>query len=108
MHRKILKAPDSFIVDHINHNGLDNRKANLRLATHSQSACNRRKSSAKTWSKYKGVSWRISDKRWSAAIGINNRAKWLGLFTDEISAAKAYDAAARKYHGEFASLNFEY
>ena len=107
MHRKILKAPKQYCVDHINHNGLDNRKANLRLATRSQSACNRRKTSTRTWSRYKGVSWRIHDKRWSAEIGINRKHKFLGLFRDEAAAAKAYDAAARKYHGQFAVLNFE-
>ena len=107
MHQQILEPPAGFCVDHINHNGLDNRKANLRSATHSQNCCNRRKTSARTWSRYKGVSWRIHDKRWTAAIKINGQTRFLGRFRDEVAAAKAYDAAARKYHGQFAALNFE-
>jgi len=107
MHREIIKAPDCFCVDHINHKGFDNRKVNLRLATPSQSCCNRRKTSTGTWSRYKGVSWRIRDKRWSATIAINRSSKFLGVFRDEIAAAKAYDAAANKYHRQFAVLNFK-
>jgi len=107
MHRKILKAPDNFTVDHINHNGLDNRKANLRLATRSQSSCNRRKTATPTSSRYKGVSWRICDKCWAAEIAINGTCKFLGRFRDEVDAAKAYDAAARKYHCQFAVVNFD-
>jgi len=107
MHQQILNPPAGFCVDHINHNGLDNRKANLRLATHSQNCCNRRKTSTGTWSRYKGVSWRIHDKCWTAAIKINSQTKFLGRFRHEVEAAKAYDAAAHKYYGEFAALNFE-
>jgi len=107
MHRWLIEVPPSCCLDHINHNGLDNRRANLRPATISQNCCNRRKTSSKTWSRYKGVSWRIRDKRWSAEIKIAGNSKFLGLFRNETSAAKAYDAAAGKYHGRFAVLNFE-
>ena len=108
MHRQILHSPDHLVVDHINHNGLDNRKANLRLATRSQNNFNRliikRKGSS---SKYKGVSWNKDSKKWLARIHVNGRYEFLGSFKDEIQAAKAYDKAAKKYHGEFASLNFK-
>jgi hypothetical protein len=58
-------------------------------------------------SKYKGVSWNERQKRWHARIQVNNQSRSLGFFKDEVEAAKVYDAAASKYHGEFAALNFE-
>lgn len=94
------------ICDHINHNGLDNRKANLRLATHRQNLCNRRNTALKAASRYRGVSLHKNTKRWTARIKVYGKTKYLGLFDDEIDAAKAYDAAARRFHGVFASLNF--
>ena len=107
MHREIMKAGDREFCDHINRNGLDNRKANLRLATRSQNAWNRRKAKIESRSKYKGVSWYNRGKRWNARIHVNRKEKFLGIFADEIEAAKAYDAAARKCFGEFAQLNFD-
>jgi hypothetical protein len=107
MHREIMKAGNEEFCDHINHNGLDNRKANLRLATRSQNAWNRRKSKVKSRSKYKGVSWYNKDERWSVRIQVNRKQKFLGIFADEVEAAKAYDRAAQKYFGEFAELNFK-
>jgi hypothetical protein len=108
MHREILRVPDGMLVDHINHNGLDNRKANLRPATHSQNCRNRtyinRKNSS---SKYKGVTWHRHTKKWYVRIRHNNKRKTVGLFHDEIQAAKAYDEATRKFHGEFAVTNFK-
>lgn len=93
--------------DHINHNGLDNRKANLRPATRAQNSYNRKKYANNSYSKYKGVSFKKKGQKWSAQISINNKMKFLGYFHREKDAAKAYDAAARKLHGEFASLNFK-
>ena len=107
MHRDIMQAGQGEFCDHVNHNGLDNRKVNLRVATRSQNAQNRRKPNVKSKSKYKGLSWNKRDKRWWARIQVNGRQKFLGLFEDEAEAAKAYGRAARKYHGEFAVLNFE-
>jgi hypothetical protein len=107
MHREIIKAPDNLFVDHINLNGLDNRKANLRLATKTQNSQNVPKTKRKTSSKYKGVSYQTRDRVWRAKIKINRRDKNLGSFKNEIDAAKAYDRAARKYFGEFARPNFK-
>ena len=107
MHREIIKASDGEMCDHINHNGLDNRKVNLRLATRYQNAWNRRKPNVNSRSKYKGVSWNERQKRWHARIQVNNQSRSLGFFKDEVEAAKMYDAAAQKYHEEFAVLNFE-
>lgn len=96
-------------VDHINGNGLDNRRANLRLCTHAQNMMNRRKFKNST-SKYKGVSiWK--NKRgeasgWTVNLYANRKQVHLGIFSDEIEAARAYDTAAKKHFGEFARLNF--
>jgi len=61
---------------------------------------------AKTSSKYKGLSYHAGQRKWSAAIRVNGQYKYFGLFQNEIEAAKAYDEAAKKYHRDFAVLNF--
>jgi len=96
---------DGTVIDHINGSGLDNRRANLRLATIAQNAWNAKKRNP--LSGYKGV-WFVSDKGlWRAAIVCNRRRIHLGYFRDKCAAARAYDIAARKYHGVFANLNFK-
>ena len=106
MHREVCKVADDMLVDHINHNGLDNRKANLRPATWAQNIRNRKKYFDKSRSRYKGLVWDRYSNKWRARICLNRTQIQLGSFDDEIEAAKAYDRAAKKYHGEFASLNF--
>ena len=106
MHREILKPPRCLFVDHINHNGLDNRKANLRFATRTQNNWNRIHHKQNSSSRYKGVAWHKHTKMWAARIGVNGRRIALGYFDNQIDAAKAYDKAAKKHHGEFAVLNF--
>jgi hypothetical protein len=105
MHRCLIKVPPGHVVDHINHNGLDNRRANLRPASRAQN--NRYSKKRKnTRSKYKGVSFYSREKQFVAKITTDGNTVTLGYFNDEVLAAKAYDKAARTYHKEFAYLNF--
>lgn len=92
-------------VDHINHDGLDNRRCNLREATKSQNAHNMRSNLGVT-SSYKGVSWYKRDSTWEAKIKTDGQYRFLGRFADEEAAARAYDAAALAAWGEYAYLNF--
>jgi len=104
MHRVITDAPAGLIVDHINHNGLDNRKANLRLATLAQNARNSRR--RRNRSGYKGVCYAGNRGKYRAAIWHDKKRIHLGYFNSKITAALEYDRAAKKYHKDFASLNF--
>ena len=106
MHREIMNFPAGLLVDHKNNNTLDNRRANLRVATSSQNLANRRRDKSKNSSPFRGVCFRKHRTRCSAQITVNGKSICLGSFDSEIDAAKAYDNAAKKYHGEFARLNF--
>ena len=105
MHRQIMNAPKGIVVDHINRNGLDNRKANLRFATVSQNNWNSRKGFNCGSSKYKGVSWSKDKKKWAVWLSVNKKNKQFGYFDDEKEAARVYNEVAKKHRGEFAVLN---
>jgi hypothetical protein len=101
LHRLLLGITDSkFVTDHINHNTLDNRKCNLRKATHSENMWNRKLNTNNT-SGYKGVSFYKDSKKWGANINQNNFHRFLGLFETPEAAASAYDKAAKELHGDF-------
>lgn len=104
MHRVILEPPTKMNIDHINHDGLDNRRCNLRCVTYSQNNVNRIKK-AKATSRFKGVRLDKRDGKWQARLGINGKQICLGNFSEEIDAAHAYNKAAHKQWGEFALLN---
>lgn len=109
MHRFILglKKGDSKIVDHINGDGLDNRRENLRVCTKSQNQQNQKPRHTRR-SKYKGVGYYVRDRKWRARIVVEGKDIELGKFSCETCAAITYDEAAEKYHGEFAWLNREH
>ncbi len=106
MHRQIMSLPQGLFVDHINRNGLDNRRANLRAVSLQQNNFNKQKQSGEYTSKYKGVMlWKRTGK-WQTCITYKGKHITLGYFDDEESAARAYDTKARELFGKFAYLNF--
>lgn len=101
LHRLIMRAKKGMDVDHINGDGLDNQRCNLRIATRTQNLANMKPRHGK----FKGVSF---DKRrwsWKSYISVNNSYVHLGCFATAEGAARAYDAAAVKLHGDFARTN---
>ena len=104
MHRVIMQPMRGLQVDHINGNGLDNCRCNLRICTSAQNQHNYR--SRKGLSKYKGVSWHRGAKKWQATIQANKKRIHLGCHDIEEDAALAYDKAALHFFGEFARINF--
>jgi hypothetical protein len=104
MHRLLMGAQKGHDIDHINHNGLDNRRCNLRACTRSENMANVRK--YRGMSCYKGVSWSNKNSKWQATVCANGKQHFLGTFINEADAAVAYDNAAQKLFGEFAFTNF--
>jgi hypothetical protein len=106
LHREIMNPPAGVLVDHKNGDALDNRRDNLRLATYAQNAYNKKKTRAKTSSRFIGVCFSKKTGKWTAYLRFEGKRIWLGQFDNEIDAAKAHDKAAIEYHKEFARLNF--
>lgn len=107
MHRVVMERklgeglPEGFLVDHINHDKLDNRRSNLRLVTRSQSQMNRRRQSNNK-SGVTGVNWEIRDKKWHSRIKVAGKTVHLGYFDDFNQAVAARKKAEEEYFGEFA------
>jgi hypothetical protein len=105
MHRLITNNINTKMqTDHLNGNGLDNRKINLRICTTSQNSMNRGLQINNTTG-FKGVNYDKFSNKFRAQIRVNNIYKNLGYYIDPKDAARAYNEAAIKYHGEFANLN---
>ena len=100
MHRALMSAPGDMQVDHINGNGLDNRRANLRLATVVQNAMNRGPQSNNT-SGFKGVTWEKRRLLWRAKIRIDGKERHLGYFPTREDAHSAYAKASATHYGAF-------
>ena len=105
MHVVIMGRVTGKEIDHRNGNVLDNQRHNLRHCTHAENMRNSARQSNNT-SGYKGVSWSRVAKKWQVQIKYNSVKISLGYFFCLIKAAEAYDAGAKKYHGEFANINF--
>jgi HNH endonuclease len=102
LHRIVMKAPKGMVVDHIDGDGLNNRKSNLRICLNKNNVKN--SCSRKGVSSFKGVCKTVSGK-WRSYIAPDRKQIHLGIYTDEIEAAKAYNKAALKYFGKYALLN---
>ena len=105
MHRLILNAPKGVMIDHIDGNGLNNQKNNLRFCTNAQNQYNSTKNRTGKTSIYKGVDFCKKTQKWRAHIKINKRKIYLGSFFTEVGAAIAYNFASIECHKEFANLN---
>ena len=101
MHRLILGLEKGELADHINHNRVDNRRVNLRIATDTQNAQNKSKMKNNT-SGFIGVYWNKNRQYYQAYIQVNKKHIYLGKFIDPQVAFKSYRKASKQYFGEFA------
>ena len=105
LHRLIMNPPDNMVIDHINGNGLDNRKSNLRITTQAKNNRNARKRKNAITSEYKGVHYDKRSNKWIAQIQINKKKIHLGYHLTELEAAEAYNQGCIKFHGNYGILN---
>lgn len=100
-----LKYSDGKIVHHKNHDTLDNTRGNLEICSTLQNNRHAVKRRVRTSSRYKGACWHKRIEKWQSYITVDTKRIYLGYFTDEKEAAKAYNDAAIEYFGEYALLN---
>ena len=105
MHREIIGAPDGASVDHINGNGLDNRRCNLRLVTARENNINAAKR-ASCSSRYRGVDWCKSARAWRARVWVDGKERLVGYYTTEEEAAEARASVASAVYGQFARRSY--
>jgi hypothetical protein len=105
MHREIMGHPKGMMIDHINGNGVNNQRSNLRICSTEENAKNQRIQRNNT-SGFKGVSWIKRDKKWRAVIYYNGKLRILGTFQIKEEAADAYDRAACELYRDYALPNF--
>lgn len=105
LHRYLMGDPPGRLVDHRNRNKIDNRRCNLRVTDRSGNAINSKFRSHNT-SGFRGVSLCRDTGKWRGEIRVSGKRIKLGRFDCKKDAARAYDIAAKKYHGEYAVLNF--
>ena len=106
MHRELCPVPDEMVVDHVNRNPGDNRKANLRPATKQQNSWNSKIKKKRRGSRYTGIYFDRRKGKWLVHITIDGRPTSSRYYADEVEAAKAYDRVAKQHRGQFAALNF--
>lgn len=104
MHQLLVACPEGYKIDHIDRNGLNNQRSNLRVCTNSENQRNRGMNITNT-SGFKGVSL-LSTGLFLASLTLNGRNIKFGTYTSAKEAALAYDEGVNKFHGEFAFLNF--
>lgn len=104
MHRIIAETPYGMYTDHIDGDGLNDQRANLRICTRAENSHNRGMQANNT-SGFKGVSWETNSRKWKAAMRFEGRSIRIGYYSTALEAAIAYDQAALRFHGEFARLN---
>lgn len=104
LHRLIMNPTSDQIIDHINHNTIDNRKSNLRIVTYSQNLMNKSLVSSNT-SGITGVSWYEKRNKWKSYITINKKQKFLGYFDNFEDAVRTRKEAEVKYFGEYRNIS---
>jgi hypothetical protein len=103
MHRVILNTPENMETDHVDGDGLNNQKNNLRACTHSENQSNKSKYVNNTTG-YKGLSWCERNKKWLVRISVNKKRFYLGHFKSKKEASEVYNIACLKKHGKFAKI----
>ena len=106
MHRLLMGALQSDVIDHKNRDGLDNRRDNLRVANRSLNAANSKHRADRSTSQYRGVYLERDTGKYRSEIRVNGKLLRFGRHVDPVVAARLYDVAARKHFGEFAVVNF--